>query len=72
MPDKRGRNTYAGYEQPPAHGHSPAEQHVLRVTYGTCRTHNPGEDPALKEKCAREAWSTVDKIFHGGHSSKQR
>lgn len=72
MPDKRGRNTFAGYQQPPSGGHSEAEQHVLRTVYGTCRTHHPGEDPATKELCARIAWSEVDKQFHHGHSSKQK
>jgi hypothetical protein len=62
MPDKRGRNTYAGYQQPPAQGHSAAEQHVLRVVYGTCRTQHPGEDPANKEYCAKAAWAAVNRM----------
>jgi hypothetical protein len=63
MPNKRGRNTFAGYQQPLASGHSAAEQHVLRTVYGTCRHRHPGEDPEDKALCARIAWSAVHKKF---------
>jgi hypothetical protein len=62
MPNKVGRGTYGGYQQPPAGNHPESEQHVLRMVYGKCRQQNPGEDPENKAKCARIAWSAVNRM----------
>jgi hypothetical protein len=59
MPNMRGPNTFMGYKQPKATGHSKAEQYVLRHVYGKCRSRNPGENPMHKAMCARIAWSAA-------------
>jgi hypothetical protein len=62
MPHKKGRYSYKGYQQPPAGGHSEAEQHILRVVYGKCRAERyPGESQENKSRCAKIAWSVVKK-----------
>ena len=61
MPDKKGPNTYHGYESPHPGNLNPHAAHILKVVYGTCREQNPGEDPENKAKCARIAWSAAKK-----------
>ncbi len=45
---------------PPESGDAPEEvNRILKSVYSDCRDKNPGEIPALKEKCAKIAWGAV-------------
>jgi len=63
MPHKKGRGTYKGYESPNTHGWPELIREEVRKVYGAWREKNPGEDPKIKARGARIAWSTARKKY---------
>ena len=61
MPNIPGRLKYKGYISPAPGDLSKSNKKLLARVYGGCRVKNPGEIPANKSKCARIAWSVVNK-----------
>jgi len=63
MPHKKGRGTYKGYESPNTHGWPEPIREEVRLVYGAWREKNPGEDPKIKARGSRIAWSTAKKKY---------
>jgi hypothetical protein len=63
MPNKKGPNTYKGYESPNTHGWPEPIQKEVRHVYGAWREKNPGEDPKLKSRGSRIAWSAAKRKY---------
>lgn len=63
MPYKAGRNTYKGYESPNTHGWPQPIREEVRKVYGAWREKNPGEDPKIKSRGARIAWSAARRKY---------
>lgn len=61
MPNPKHYPTYHGYISPAPGNLNQHDRKLLAKVYGTCRERNPGENPQAKSKCARIAWSVVNK-----------
>ncbi len=73
MPFKRGRGTYKGYESPNTHGWPKPIREEVRKVYGAWRQKNPGEDPEIKARGSRIAWSAAEKkypVLYAKHTLK--
>lgn len=61
MPKIKGRKTYKGYISPAPGKLNENNKKLLARVYGSCRVQNPGEIKTNKTKCAKIAWSVVNK-----------
>jgi hypothetical protein len=63
MPDKRGPNTYKGFESPKTTGWPKPIRKEVRHVYGAYRRKNPGEPSKIKARGSRIAWATARRKF---------
>lgn len=63
MPEKRGPNTYKGYESPNTSGWPEEIRTEVRHVYGAYREKYPGEDPRIKSRGSRIAWSAARRKY---------
>jgi hypothetical protein len=63
MPDKRGPDTYKGYESPITTGWPEPIRREVRHVYGAWRTKHPGEDPRIKARGSRIAWFAAKRKY---------
>ena len=63
MPGKQGPNTYKGYESPNTSGWPEEIRTEVRHVYGAYRSKHPGEDPRIKARGSRIAWSAARRKY---------
>lgn len=63
MPHKTGPNTYLGYESPNTSGWPSEIREEVKKVYGAYRVKHPGENPRVKSRGARIAWSQARKKY---------
>lgn len=74
MPNKRGPDTYKGFQSPKSTDWPKPIRRQVRRVYGAWRRKHPQEDPAIKARGSRIAWSSAKRKYpklYAEHQNKE-